>query len=107
MTNELICSMADMCGAVAAAAVVAELKCMTDSCCPPTTRSSPPALVGRVKSSGHIAADKPGSYHGQDSSSCQQLPSRMSRGEEVRVVVVLVEGSRYVTRAIVEERRSV
>ena len=70
MTNELICSMEDMCGAVAAAAVVAELKYTTDSCCPPTTRSSPLALVGRVKSSGHIAADKPGSYHGQDSSLC-------------------------------------
>ena len=104
MKNELICSMVHMPGAVAAAAaaVVEELKCMTDK---PTTRSLPLALVGRVKSSGHIAADKPGSYHGQDSSSCQQLPSRMSRGKEVVVVVVLEEG--YVTRAIVEERRSV
>ena len=103
MKNELICSMADMCGAVA---VAAELKCMTDKCWPPTTRSSPPALVGRVKSSGHIAADKPGSYHGQDSSWCRQLPSRTSRGEEVGVVVVAVEGRRYVTRAIAEERRN-
>ncbi len=85
--------MEDTCGAVAAAAVVAELKCTTDRCCPPTTRSSPPALAGRVKSSGHIAADRPGSYHGQDSSSCRQLPSRMSRGEEVVVVVELEEGT--------------
>ena len=100
--------MVHMPGAVAAAAVVEELKCTTDSCCPPTTRSLPLALVGRVKSSGHIAADKPGSYHGQDSSSCRQLPSRTSRGEEVViVVVVLVEGRRYVTSAIVEERRNV
>ena len=110
MKNELICSMVHMPGAVAAAAAAAavveeELKCMTDK---PTTRSLPLALVGRVKSSGHIAADKPGSYHGQDSSSCRQLPSRTSRGEEVViVVVVLVEGRRYVTRAIVEERRNV
>ena len=108
MKNELICSMVHMPGAVAAAAavVVEELKCMTDK---PMTRSLPLALVGRVKSSGHIAADKPGSYHGQDSSSCRQLPSRTSRGEEVVVVVVvvLVEGRRYVTSAIVEERRNV
>lgn len=103
MKNELICSMADMCGAVA---VAAELKCMTDKCWLPTTRSSPLALVGRVKSSGHTAADKPGSYHGQDSSWCRQLPSRTSRGEEVGVVVVSVEGRRYVTRAIAEERRN-
>ena len=109
VTNELICSMGDMSGAVAAGAVVAELKCMKGKSCPPTTRSSPLALAGRVKSSGHIAADKPGSYHGQDSSSCRQLPSRTSRGEEVVVVVVvvLVEGRRYVTSAIVEERRNV
>jgi len=103
--NEPICSMVHMPGAVAAAAVVEELRCTTDK---PTTRSLPLALVGRVKSSGHIAADKPGSYHGQDSSSCRQLPSRTSRGEEVVVVVVvLVEGRRYVTSAIVEERRNV
>ena len=63
---------------------------MTDK---PTTRSLPLALVGRVKSSGHIAADKLGSYHGQDSSWCRQLPSRMSRGEEVVVVVELEEGT--------------
>ena len=106
VTNELICSMADMSGAVAAGDVVGELKCMTDK---PMTRSLPLALVGRVKSSGHIAADKPGSYHGQDSSSCRQLPSRTSRGEEVVVVVVVVkvEGRRYVTNEIVEERRNV
>ena len=82
--------MVHMPGAVAAAAVVEELRCTTDK---PTTRSLPLALVGRVKSSGHIAADKPGSYHGQDSSSCRQLPSRMSRGEEVVVVVELEEGT--------------
>lgn len=96
VTNELICSMADMPGAVAAGDVAEELKCTTGKSCPPTMRSSPLALVGRVKSvksSGHIAADKPGSYHGQDSSSCRQLPSRMSRGEEVVVVVVLEEGT--------------
>lgn len=93
VTIELICSMERMPGAVAAGAVVAELKCMKGKSCPPTTRSSPLALAGRVKSSGHIAADRPGSYHGQDSSSCRQLPSRMSRGEEVVVVVELEEGT--------------
>lgn len=66
---------------------------MMGKSCPPTTTSSPLTPVERVKSSGHIAADKPGSYHGQDSSSCRQLPSRMSRGEEVVVVVVLEEGT--------------
>jgi hypothetical protein len=91
--NELTSLMADMSGAV-----VVELKYMTDKSCPPTMRWSPLALGERVKCSEHIAAGMPGSYHGQDSSWCRQLPSRSSRGEEV---VVLVE---YVTRAMFEER---
>jgi hypothetical protein len=68
--------MADMSDAVAA--VVVELKCMTDERWRPTMGWSPPALGGRVKSSGHNAAGMPGSYHGQDSSWCRQLPSRSS-----------------------------
>ena len=88
-TNEPTSSMVDMSGAVAAA-VVEGLKCMTGKRWRPTMRWSPLALGGRAKSSGHIAAGMPGSYHGQDSSWCRQLPSRSSRGEEV---VVSVEGT--------------
>ena len=66
MTNELTWSMAGNSGGVATAVVV-ELRCTMDS---PSTMWSPLAPVERVKSSGHIAADKPGSYHGQDSSLC-------------------------------------
>jgi hypothetical protein len=69
--------------------------------CWPTLRSSPPALAGRVKSTGHTVADMPGSYHGQDSSWCRQLPFR-GQVEVKRGVCGL-----YVTRMIVEEGRKV
>lgn len=76
-----------------------ELERRLSKCPSRTVSSSPQAPVADVKCTGHIVANIPGSYHGQDSSSWQRLPFRSSRGGE-RVVSI-----EYVTRTTAEERR--
>jgi hypothetical protein len=79
-TNEQICSIVGMIGdgahAVVAVAAAGEQTCTMHKRWSPTMRSSSPALAERVKRTGHMVAGMPGSYHGRDSSLCQQLPFR-------------------------------
>jgi hypothetical protein len=109
-TNGPICSIVGMIGdgsgAVVAVAVAAgvEQKCTMRKGWSSTMRSSSPALAERVKRTGHMVVGMPGSYHGRDSSSCQQLPFRDR--VEVKSGVGGV-GGMYVTRAVVEERCNV
>lgn len=79
--SELICSTTDASGIVVlggAVAASAKLEHMLDSCPSRMSSLSPQALVADVMCTGHIVANTPGSYHGQDSSLCQRLPFRSS-----------------------------
>jgi hypothetical protein len=80
VTNGPICSIVGMLGggadAVVAVAAAGEQMCTMRKRWLPTMRSSSPVLAERVKRTGHMVAGMPGSYHGRDSSSCQQLPFR-------------------------------